>query len=928
MGRMHAGLLGRNAELALLRSVADRAAAGAPTRVLVVAPPGVGKTRLVEEFASSLDAGSGWQVVQVRVAAGASAPFEPIARLLSGALDGGTGRPPGTGRMGGDELLPRLEQALASADITPGRAATVREDVRRLFDITSAPLASADRAILFASWLEALDAAAVGRHPAWIFEDLHWASRDLLDFLGAAQVAAPRTGRLVVATSRPGILDDAAVESWEQIDLKTLASTDARSLVQELVGSALPSALADRIAARSDGNCLFIEELLRAWVGTGVLVEDRDGRLVLAVDPEDVQLPPTVQAIYAAQLDDLPGPARMAARRGSVAGRRFAGGSLPALGIEDATAAVATLGRRGIVAGPFPAGSVGDEYAFRHALLRDAGYASLGRAERAELHVRLARWLEKIADGRGNELAATIGRHYADALDATPVLATQVAEGLDRPTAGALAAHWLERAGAIALEAGANATAVELLRRAIDLTAGHVRLDLARRWRQLGDSIVGVLDLGDAAAAFATAADHAAAALEDAGATADDLRPARRELALSSAGLSTARYEQLQFEEALSIADAALAMVGEDGPDAVRLRLARLHALEGVGNEYAAVEREAEIVLEAARATGDELLILEARRARLGFEVDPGRSTADAWLALAADARTLGRWSHAVSSLTIASSIVGETDPVAAGSLLREAAVLAEARGLNAQRSWIAYAQTVAALVDGDWDPGTAAALEGIGIAERHGYDRAAVRTWFALTPMAEARLDRELLEHARAWFEPRWASFPTSPYGLVMGTAVEVRLATAGLRPSPALEGPALIDAVGLDDGSADWLSAIETLVDGALAAGAVELAGAIIARLPAAGAGGNETLVRSSRSLVRARVEAARATLAKTDPVASVAAVASAREALELARAARAPWWQARAARLLAELGAALPAELEEAATIERQLGIPQLG
>src|SRR4029079_15916164 len=180
--------------------------------------------------------------------------------------------------------------------------------------------------------------------------------------------------------------------------LGTLPATDAAALVRALVGDALPDQLVAQIARRSDGNCLFIEELLRTWVSVGTLVaDDGPGKWRLAVAADDIPLPTSVQSIHAAQLDDLPADARLLARRASVAGRRFPVNALESLGVEQG---LEPLRRRDLIAGPLAEPVVGDAFAYRHALLRDAGYASLARAERARLHVRLARWLEGAAGER------------------------------------------------------------------------------------------------------------------------------------------------------------------------------------------------------------------------------------------------------------------------------------------------------------------------------------------------------------------------------------------------------------------------------------------------------------------------------------------------------------------------------------------------
>ena len=871
MGRLRASLRGRAAELSTLSDAAERAMAGAAPRVLILAPPGVGKTRLVEEFGAKLDAQPGWSVLHVRVTSEAAAPFAPIARLVTAALDDAADRTAtatdGGGNARGDPIE-QLRASLVAAGVSARRADTVTEHARDLLAApagsplgartsvptmaaapdASAPMADApgrasstqvpaDRASLFLSWLQALDALGSGRTQAWILEDLHWAGRDVFAFLDAALEKPPTIGRLIVATGRPSVLEAGGVETttWQQLELPTLPVIDARALVDELTGSALSEALVDQIVARSDGNCLFIEELLRGWVGAGILVEAGAAGVRLSVDPDDVPLPPTVQAVYAAQLDDLPSQARLAARRGSVCGRRFPVEVLHALGVDAPADAVAALGRRGIVGEPQPAPLVGDEHSFRHALLRDTGYASLGRAERAELHVRTARWLEDAAGGRADELSAAIGNHYADAVAETPALARQVADRLDRAGAATLAARWLEVAGDRALGLGARAGASELFRRSVDLTGPEDRLDAARRWRRVGEAIVGARDLEDGAVAFARAVELARSALAESGTASVAASPARRELALAAAGLARARYEQIRFAEAVAIAEEALAVVGESMPEAVPLRLARLRGIEGVSNDYAAVHVESERVLAAALATGDATLVFDARRVRLGFATNLGQGTAEAWVDLSREARALGRWSDAVVGLSLAAAITRERDPIAARPLLDEAEALAEARGLSEQMAWIGLARASDALEDGDWDAGVAAGLAGLDLAERYGYDRAAVRTWFALTPMAEVRHDRAILERAAAWAARHRSSFPHSPYGAVMQAAVDLRIADVGLGAEPDLDDETLLAGLGLIDDLPEWLAATERIVQASIAAGRVQLARTLIQRLPA---------------------------------------------------------------------------------------------
>ena len=284
--------------------------------------------------------------------------------------------------------------------MTGQRADVVAAEVVQLVEPARASArapGSADRDARFRAWLDALDAldggggagtAATNGGPAspagrparaWIVEDAHWADDDLLAFLEAAHTDDLAGARLVVATARPSLLErvpGASVADPDagrfRLDLPTLGRDSARDLVTALVGDAVPDALAAAIAESSDGNCLFIEELLRTWVSVGTLARD-GGAWRLAVPAADVSLPTTVQAIYAAQLDDLPPSARQVARHGSVAGRRFPVAALESLGVPDGSAAVESLRRRDLVAGPQRDPVEGDMFAYRHALLRDAG---------------------------------------------------------------------------------------------------------------------------------------------------------------------------------------------------------------------------------------------------------------------------------------------------------------------------------------------------------------------------------------------------------------------------------------------------------------------------------------------------------------------------------------------------------------------------
>ncbi|HTS14528.1 MAG TPA: adenylate/guanylate cyclase domain-containing protein, partial [Candidatus Sulfotelmatobacter sp.] len=193
MGALRAPTIGRQADLARLQAGLRDALTGRRTeRVLVVAPPGVGKTRLLDEFAAAAEPGTRLWRVRLRPEPGAA--YEPLRGLFDTARDGA------------DTTPSALPGRLAAAGLAPGRADVVAAALLVLGGVDG-PAAGTlsvrldDRAALFDAWLDGLDALAGERPQAWLVEDVHWASLDLIAFLEAATRRAAPAGRLLVATA-------------------------------------------------------------------------------------------------------------------------------------------------------------------------------------------------------------------------------------------------------------------------------------------------------------------------------------------------------------------------------------------------------------------------------------------------------------------------------------------------------------------------------------------------------------------------------------------------------------------------------------------------------------------------------------------------------------------------------------------------------
>jgi class 3 adenylate cyclase/tetratricopeptide (TPR) repeat protein len=868
LGDLRAPMLGRSAELERLQRQAATTADGrTAARIVIVAPPGVGKSRLLTELAAVTDG----TVLRGRVRPQATAPFETVAQLI--------------GAMAHRDLA----AALAAAGVSASRAEVIVQEVARLLgtDAATSSIATGDlaaeRDARFDAWLAAIDALAPDAE-TWLVEDVHWAGADLLAFLDRAGRAPTRHGRLVVATTRPSLLEaDPAWCDTDRLDLPPLPAADAGALVDALLGTSLPDALVAAIVERSDGTPLFIEELLRTWASVGTLVHVGD-RWALAVEPDRVVLPPTVQAIYAAQLDDLPAEARQLARRGSVAGRRVPTGALDALDVHSIDGLDA-LRRRALLAGPMHDPVTGEAYAYRHALLRDAGYASLARAERARLHLAMAGWLESVAGDRADEVAEGIGEHYASALESRPALASEDLPA--RSTLSAAAAEWYERAAEAALRLAAHDAATRLFRRTIELTDAAAPVDVSRRRRRLGEVLAASADLDAGIRELAAALD----------ASQDD--PAS--IAASAYTLARAYMQQIRFAEAEKLtSDVLTRLAGE--PDALLARLHALHAwtVSAQGREDGVLE-EVALARAMARATGDPYLELDVLDHASAAEDEVDASSDANWAELESRARALGAWRHVVTAARIRAMYRAADDLDAALSIVEEAGTVAHAHGLVEQAGWCDLTRAETLWVLGRWEEARSACVAVIELAEANGYERLAFRTYVVALPLAAAIRDPDVAENYHAWDAALDDRGPAvqSPYARVLRAAIRAwGSAARGERPDapPAEVLEAIVPMI-----NPHYLAAIETLVSAWLAAGNREHATAAADRVAQFVGEENATqLMRASAALVGAWV-------GRTQPD----------QAIEAARVARAPWWTARALRAAGRLA--------EAEAIETSLGIP---
>ena len=563
------------------------------------------------------------------------------------------------------------------------------------------------------------------------------------------------------------------------------------------------------------------------------------------------------------------------------------------------------LGARGLVTGPTSDPSLGPSYAYRHALLRDAGYTSLARAERAKLHLRLADWLAGDrgdcgrSDRRGRRPPlrgrARCGAQPCAAVDGRPIGEIRAA-----------AADWFERAAAVASAVAAWETATSLAARAVELTPDDARFERARRLVADGDATAKAAGV-DAAV---TLLREALAELRELHADGDER--VRGTIGAAGWALGNLLRAQTYFDAAFELAEELIAELGEPADAAVGLLIVqRGHGALNGRDDYAAARVDAARALAIAEERGDAELELEAIALRAQVEGEVGNRDRSVDDELRRVANEQGRWDLVTSTLLTDAAYDWDDAPAASLPAIDEAAEVAQVHGLVEQVGWTHYSRAEAHLSGGDWDAAIATGLDAVAFGEARDFYRLVVRSWFALRPIAVARGSVELLEQAyprfgrdKGWSPIRSTRGSSSPRSISRlptpaSSLRSFRMSSCACRAStwitvvPAGSPP-----------STRWSDAGSSGRTRRRRGGA--LADASVARAVAADESG-----RCDRGSAPAQLLARRG------------AVADAIAAAESVRGIHAPWWRAKASRLVGELAGDADA-LGEAERLEQALGL----
>ena len=444
-------LIGREEEIELLLRRWHHAASGEGCVVVLTGEPGIGKSHIAQALQERLQAEPHITVRHFCSAHHTNSALYPFITNLERAARFERGETP-------TEKFAKLEALLLRSGAEADRV------VPALANLLSLPIS--DRYCLpelspqkrkemtLAALLDQLDALAARQPVFVVFEDVHWADPTSLELLTVTLEKVPRLRVLLLITARPEF-----TPPWPghahvtTLSLTRLNRRNGAALVERVTaGKTLPEEVMDQILARTDGVPLFVEELTKAVLETGLL-QERDDRYMLSRPLPSMAIPTTLSASLMARIDRL-APVKDVIQIGAVVGREFSYellsvvAGLPRQRLEEA---LAQLVRAELI---FCRGEIPRAvYTFKHALVRDAAESGLLKSRRAALHAIVADAFEQRFPEIAEAQPETLALHLTEA-------------GLHEKAVK----YWLQ-AGKQAAMRSANLEAIAHLRKGIEASA-------------------------------------------------------------------------------------------------------------------------------------------------------------------------------------------------------------------------------------------------------------------------------------------------------------------------------------------------------------------------------------------------------------------------------------------------------------------------
>ncbi|AMA56464.1 adenylate/guanylate cyclase domain-containing protein [Bradyrhizobium sp. CCGE-LA001] len=441
------GFVGRKNEIEFILSRQREAWQGQGQMVLISGEAGIGKSRIVATLSESPALGAHRRVryqcspyhtnsalhpfvAQLERAAGIRSDDMPEQKLdkLEAMLVLGT-----------QQVVPATQLIAALLSIPPGN---------RCPPLALSP--AQQRRQTFAVLLDQLEGLARDQPLLIICEDMHWADATTLELFDLAVDRIRALPILVLMTSRPEFEPSwSGLANVSLLRLDRLDRQDTRALVEQVVvGRQLPGEMMQQIIDKTDGVPLFVEELTKMVLESGLLIEDA-GRYRLTSPLPPLAIPATLQDSLMARLDRL-APVKEVAQIGAAIGRDFSYALLKYVAGRDDLTLSAALGQLEEAELLLRRGAPPEaNYNFKHALVQEAAYESLLKSKRQLLHTRIGEVLRERFPVVAETEPEVLAHHFTEA-------------GLSE-----VAFEWWRKAGQQALKRSAYSEAIAHLGKAI-----------------------------------------------------------------------------------------------------------------------------------------------------------------------------------------------------------------------------------------------------------------------------------------------------------------------------------------------------------------------------------------------------------------------------------------------------------------------------
>ncbi len=444
---------------------------GALQLVTVVGEPGIGKSRLIGNFADHVEELSDL----VRWRQGRCLPYGEGVSFwaLSEAVKAEAGI------MDDDdpvEARAALDAAIDAAVPDEQERGWLRPRLAALLGLGEGD-DDAPRDERFRAWARYLEALAQRGPFVLVIEDLHWADDAMLEFIEYLARQDRDSPMFILCATRPELLDrrpdwGASVPGCTTILLPPLSEGETASLIAALLERAvLPAETQASLIERSGGNPLYAEEFVQMLTDRGLLAAD--GTLTETAQGA-IPVPDSLQAVIGARLDALPLDLRSLMHDAAVVGKVFWSGAVARISgrEEDEVRRLLELAVRRQLIRPARTSSLRGqaENVFWHLLVRDVAYGQIPRASRATKHLACARWLTEVVGERAPDFAEEIAFHYGEVLDPRGVPLPADADDAGRIRSEAATAFMLAGERALRLDAR---RADEALHRALTLMDAH-----------------------------------------------------------------------------------------------------------------------------------------------------------------------------------------------------------------------------------------------------------------------------------------------------------------------------------------------------------------------------------------------------------------------------------------------------------------------